>query len=731
MSYIFKKHISTGVTWIAVEEAGLYLCCGCPADTIKHLRKEGCVNSYLIDGTLTENGPNAILLSDMLIHNGQVANLAEFPILQMLYMQGLNLPSHPNYKKSRPMLIGYEKQIKMQLEYVSIGNYGLTSIKEIVDAGIQEEKARKIFATKLHYSGGNIVPVEELVDSLIVDDTEVEIKNGVYIKRLGVNWFEISYKDEKVEVNLNIKELERFLAPYELPFKNIDFGFFSITHTGEGNGWDEERPCMASIIHHNNHIYLIDAGPNILNNLSYLGIGLSEIDGIFLSHIHDDHFAGFTELLNVERKLNFYTSKLIRHTAELKLKALMDSEQDLLQVAFNCIDLKFNVWNDVNGLQVMPVYSPHTVETNTFRFRVKDGEKYKTYAHLSDTINFKEFDVIVSKSPDIFTADDISLVKDSYLSKVDLKKVDVGGGAIHGHLSDYEEDQSDLKIIAHTSHKIDSNDESFVNVDFGETHILIEGDKNDFLRSKALHFVSKYFNMLDEGELENLSNQNIKVFGPGSHIVSREESKLIYLILGGLVCYSNDAGINQTLDAGNFIGFSRRYFREDLPNDYYAWSYVYCMEYEEKYFNQFILKYNLIDDVNSRIKMGRNLRSSNLVHDLFSNSIINRLSKYASKINVDNYSFSASNLKDNLFIISDGKVTVTFENNNAIRIGENEHFGGLELMGNYRRKQHYTIDENVEAIAIPINVINEVPKMLWRLIELEEKRYQLSVFIAK
>ena len=89
MSLILKKHISPGIVWVAIEEADLYLCCGCPADTAKHLKKAGVVNRVLVDGQVCEDGPNAILLSDVFIQNGQIANLAEFPMLQMLYLQGM------------------------------------------------------------------------------------------------------------------------------------------------------------------------------------------------------------------------------------------------------------------------------------------------------------------------------------------------------------------------------------------------------------------------------------------------------------------------------------------------------------------------------------------------------------------------------------------------------------------------------------------------------------------
>jgi hemerythrin len=86
MPRIIKQHIVAGVTWIEIEEANLYLCCGCPADTIKHLKKAKIIQSIEEDGWQFENGPNAILLSDTMIQNSKLANLSEFVILHMLYV---------------------------------------------------------------------------------------------------------------------------------------------------------------------------------------------------------------------------------------------------------------------------------------------------------------------------------------------------------------------------------------------------------------------------------------------------------------------------------------------------------------------------------------------------------------------------------------------------------------------------------------------------------------------
>ena len=46
--------------------------------------------------------------------------------------------------------------------------------------------------------------------------------------------------------------------------------------------------------------------------------------------------------------------------------------------------LEFDDWNNIDGLEVKPVYSPHPVETNILFFRTLWEDGYATYAHLAD-----------------------------------------------------------------------------------------------------------------------------------------------------------------------------------------------------------------------------------------------------------------------------------------------------------------------------------------------------------
>ena len=156
MAKIIKVKVTTKVWFVSVPEARIYILCGCPADSIKHLIKQGLILTKDVNGVLYETGPNVVLLSDVLVQNGTFSNLAEFPVLQMLYRQGMILPNHPNNTGVKPVLIGAGEQVRAQLQYIYRGNYGLVSEQEIREAGVSQEDAYAIMRLKLKFAFGAI-----------------------------------------------------------------------------------------------------------------------------------------------------------------------------------------------------------------------------------------------------------------------------------------------------------------------------------------------------------------------------------------------------------------------------------------------------------------------------------------------------------------------------------------------------------------------------------------------
>ncbi|MFA6451694.1 MAG: MBL fold metallo-hydrolase, partial [bacterium] len=542
-----KIKVTTGMYWVEIPEVDLYIMCGSPADSVKHLMKRGLIIPKKKDGVDFESGPNAILLSDVSVQNGNFSNLAEFPVLQMFYRQGMLLPNHPNNTGRKPMLIGIAEQVKAQSHYIYRGNYGLTSEEEIVKTGISGEDAREMMRLKRRFAFDKIMETEELLDTRIVDKDAIEIRDGVFIHRRGFNLYEFLYKGESVTVDLGLSGNEEYESAYQLGFHKIRREYFSVIHTGEGDGWDVNRPCMASIVMFQGKIYLIDAGPNMLNSLTALGISVNEIEGIFHTHAHDDHFAGLTTLVRADHLIKYYATPLVRASVVKKLSALMSMDEDRFSKYFDVHDLEFDKWNNIEGLEVKPVFSPHPVETSVMLFRALGESGYKTYAHWADTVSLDVLDKMVTDDPEKsgVSREFFNKIREEYLIPVDLKKIDIGGGLIHGRAEDFTEDASEKILLSHTALSLsDSQKEIGSNASFGMQDVLIPAQQN-YVRQQALLNLLTYFPDAPLYELEMLINCPEITFNAGSILIKKGSvNKHIYLILSGVL---------EFIDSGNKV----------------------------------------------------------------------------------------------------------------------------------------------------------------------------------
>ena len=82
---------------------------------------------------------------------------------------------------------------------------------------------------------------------------------------------------------------------------------------------------------------------------------------------------------------------------------------------------------------------PHPIETTTFPSFHSCGREDKTYSHPADIASFSVIDRMVQQ--DVMSRES-ETIKDNYLSPASLKKVDIGGGLIHGLAKDLQSDRS-------------------------------------------------------------------------------------------------------------------------------------------------------------------------------------------------------------------------------------------------------------------------------------------------
>ena len=721
MSKITLTPVSSGIYWLEVAEADLRVLCGCPADSVKHLMKRGLIDSTEVGSVHCETGPNAILLSDRQIQNGSFANLAEFPVLQMLYRQGMLLPGHPNNTGAKPILIGRDEVVRAQMDYIYRGNYGLTSVEEILDTGLSEEQAEEMMRLKLRFAFGTIHPTEDLLEARIVGNAPVEVRNGVTVARQRTNRYEFTYQGEQVLVDLNLPLNRHYETPYDLGFHNLPRDYFSIVHTGEGDGWDINRPCMASIVVFQGRIYLIDAGPNIDHSLNALGVDINEVEGIFHTHAHDDHFSGLTTLIRTDHRLKYYSTRLVRESVSKKLAALMSVEEQDFEQYFEIHDLDLGIWNNIDGLEVRPIFSPHPVETNIFFFRTLWSKGYLSYAHLADIPARDVLEGMVTEDSDAPGLSDelFEQVWEYYRDPADVKKIDMGGGLIHGKAVDFEGDESKKIVLAHTDRPLtESEQEIGVEETFGSIDVLIPANE-DYLLIYAENHLKTYYPTVPHSDLVMLVNCERRSYGVGETIIpSGVIPDSVHLLLTGTAeLIKDEFGISNPLSSASLIGDLSVLSETPTTSTYRARSPVETLAIPRVLFHEFILRNQILEQVEHLQEMLEFMHHCWLLQEMIS---------YPVKIRIARHTVLSKHKKGDTFnpdekgfaFLKTGKA-VLWDNGRLVRILTPGDFWGVgAVLGGLSQNISVEIVEDVTTYRITNpEVLRQAPILRWKLLE--------------
>ena len=335
---------------------------------------------------------------------------------------------------------------------------------------------------------------------------------------------------------MNLGPGECYECPYTLDMHLLSRDYFAVVHTGDGDGWDMNRPTMGSIVLHQDRVFLVDAGPNIDYALTALGIGINEIDGIFHTHCHDDHLAGLTTLIRGDRRIAYYAVPMVRTSVVKKLSNLLRLPEIEFGNLFDVRDLVLDQWNDVEGLEIKPIMSPHPVETSVFHFRVLWEGGYRSYAHMADIASLEVLGKMVEpdqSKPGISQAL-FSKTAQAYAQPADVKKIDIGGGMIHGVAQDFRGDKSGKLILTHTARRLTEDERAIGSgAPFGAVDVLI-ADTSDSLRQRAFEYLRAYFPDAPLHRLRHLLNGKVLVFNP-EVLLFREQDAVdaVYLVLSG------------------------------------------------------------------------------------------------------------------------------------------------------------------------------------------------------
>jgi hemerythrin len=716
--------VATGVFWVQVPEAGLYILCGSPGDVVKHLMLRGHIAEEDKGEVKCETGPNVILLSDVLVQNGNFANLSEFPVLQMLYRQGLILPGHPNNTGTKPMIIGSESQVRAQLNYIYRGNYGLVSEEEMTASGVDAAEARRLMALKLRFAFGEIKKSEDLLDYRIIGEGPADLGQGVSVRRVSLNKFEFSYRGRTTLVDLNLAPGQSYDSPYTPGQHLIEPEFFGVIHCGEGDGWDLRRQSMASIVMLQGRYYLVDAGPSVLHTLGSVGIDLSEIEGIFHTHAHDDHFAGLPALLASGRRIKYFATPMVRASVTKKLSALMSLDEGLFAELFEVRDLRAGEWNECEGMEVLPVHTPHPVENTMFTFRVRDGDKVKSYSHWADVASMQVLRRLVAEAnsavPGVLPADYADTVRERYLAPATLKKIDAGGGLIHGEPGDFAGDKSDKLVLAHraapfTREELDVGSQAT----FGAVDVLVPGTQ-DYLLQRAFGELVQLFPEATLDELKALLSARVTACNTGDIILKRGTAvKQVFLLISGSA-QRERAGLDTTFDlaCGTLIGVEALFQAEALADTWRTTSPVRLLPIDIGVLRDFLGKDKRGQALQAQLADAAFLRNTWLFGERLTLGQQSTLARAARAI-----SLPANQAAPNvLCLVRAGRAALANARGKVFEVVGPGGFFGEESCLSRPAAWRTVAMETCEVVAVNRAALRGIPVALWKMLEIHERR---------
>ncbi|MCL2520744.1 MAG: cyclic nucleotide-binding domain-containing protein [Spirochaetaceae bacterium] len=732
-----KYQITDGVYYLDISEANLRVLCGSPMDIVKNLMRSGFIQK-LDDEGFFESGPNAILLSDVSVQNGGLCNLTEFPIMHMFYQQGMRIEGHDNFGQ-KPLVIGIPEQIEAQISYLERGANGLSDNELANEANLPPHNKQELLALKKSFKGGNLKSASDLIDFKAIEfnETPIAIADGIDIVRMGINvYLFIAGSDEEI-IDLTLTADQHYAVPYNLGFYPSTRRDFSIIHSGEGNGWNRNHASMASIVCAKGKYYIIDAGPNVLESLNKLGIAISEVEGIFMTHAHDDHFSGLTSIIRSQKRIKFFAIQAVRLSIMKKLASLINFNANLFKNFFEICDLTLDSWNQLDGFEVLPILSPHPIETNAFFFRMAEGDGYRSYGHLADIISKRVFNNYINAD----TADKAILQKcydytwSNYLRSVNVKKIDANGGLIHGEIEDFEGDSSGKLVASHTTGELSDNQRFLAcNGVFGSEELLIAASQ-DYLQINALTYLDQHFPFAGKEEVLKLTGFKRILINAGNIIITNNViPDCVYLILSGTVEYlSLQNSVQRFLEAGAIIGDASVINNKATQGCYRAESYIKALQIPSSVFREFINTNVNFDKFSETLHLYHLLQKSPLFKPVTDRSLVQNLIKSTDLYYYD-YNENDTLLEGNnnyIGIILEGMAGLFYEDTLVETLNVGDYYGQEGFLNSGDLIPSVVALSPISVLCLPFEIFLKIPVLLWSLVESADKTAKLIAQTAR
>jgi len=359
-------------------------------------------------------------------------------------------------------------------------------------------------------------------------------------------------------------------------------------------------------------------------------------------------------------------------------------------------------------------------ETTIFIFRTMWENGYRTYGHFADIVSRKVLQDMITDDPEVpgISQADFDKTWENYLTPVDLKRIDIGGGLIHGMAEDFSDDTSSKIILSHTALKLtDAQKEIGSGAAFGTVETLIPNYQN-YSRRDAFNYLKAYFPTVASDQLRILLNSPVQRFNPETIIIREgEESEYVNVILTGNVeMIQSDEEIHSSLSSGALLGEDTALHGLPSMQTYRASNFVWCLRIPRTLYLAFVTNNNLFADISHLQERREFLQRISLFEEAISYGVLNRIAA-ASKISFHEAGTQLNGLPESALMIVENGQALLGDGSGVKAPFEIGAFFGEEIL--FGKEFDYSLDfeQPTHLLGIPFDVVDQIPIVRWKLFE--------------
>jgi hemerythrin len=401
-------------------------------------------------------------------------------------------------------------------------------------------------------------------------------------------------------------------------------------------------------------------------------------------------------------------------------------EEERFDDYFETRDLVPDSWNQIEGLEVMPMVSPHPVEASVLVFRTLWGDGYRSYAHFADIVSLDVLRGMVTEDADApgLSQEAFEQIRKAYALEADLKKIDIGGGMIHGSAVDFRADASRQLLLAHRASELTPQEKEIgSSAAFGSVDVLVAG-QSDGLRHLAFGYLAAHLPGVPLHDLRMLVNHPMTEINPGT-IILREGAtpgEVLLLVSGLVEKLRTRDNLYASLPVGSLIGGSAILDNRASLHTYRASSFVQVLPLPPGLFAAVVERNGLLERVRRAADLNAFLDTTTLFGDGLEIAVLGRIVEAASERRLRPGEVLLEQDLSAFSIIRSGRVERRVGRNAVEVLQARDFFGEESAVFNAPCLYRIHVIEETSVVQIPGRVLQDIPILRWKLFEYDQQR---------